>query len=67
MCGDFELYATEITRVRGSHTTQIVSSLLAFRRFELQTASATEITIEINRHEYTDEYIALTKDFYMKM
>jgi tRNA1Val (adenine37-N6)-methyltransferase len=28
---------------------------------------ANELVIEINRHEYTDEYINLTKDFYLKM
>ncbi len=67
ICADFELFPTEITRVRGSHTTPIVRSLLAFRRFELQTETITEITIEINRHEYTDEYIELTKEFYIKM
>ena len=26
-----------------------------------------ELTIELGRHVYTDEYIALTKDFYLKM
>lgn len=67
ICANFELFPTNITRVRGTHTTPIVRTLLAFRRFELHTTVATEITIEINRHEYTDEYIALTKDFYLKM
>ena len=26
-----------------------------------------QLTIEIARHQYTDEYISLTKDFYLKM
>jgi tRNA1Val (adenine37-N6)-methyltransferase len=26
-----------------------------------------ELTIELERHVYTEEYIALTKDFYLKM
>ena len=67
ICAEFELFPTQILRVRGSHTTPIVRTLLAFKRFELQTEAIAEITIEINRHEYTDEYIELTKDFYLKM
>jgi len=67
ICSDFELFPTQITRIRGTHTTPIVRSLLAFRRFELQTTYANEIIIEINRHEYTNEYIELTKNFYLKM
>ena len=29
--------------------------------------TADELVIEISRHEYTPEYISLTKDFYIKM
>ena len=32
-----------------------------------QLLSTTELTIEKERHIYTDEYISLTKDFYLKM
>ena len=62
-----ELYPVQVTRVRGSHSTPIVRSLLALQRYEIPVVTATTITIEINRHEYTDEYIGLTKDFYLKM
>ena len=64
---EYELFPIKITRVKGTHKTQIVRSLLAFRRYELSVLSADELVIEINRHEYTDDYIALTKDFYLKM
>ena len=67
ICAQFELFPIDIMHVRGSHNTPIVRSLLAFKRFELQTENITEIAIEINRHEYTDAYIELTKDFYLKM
>lgn len=67
LCAEVELFPIKITRVKGSHTTTIVRSLLAFKRFELPVLEADEIVIEINRHEYTNEYIALTKDFYLKM
>ncbi len=38
-----------------------------FVRYELSTLTADELVIEINRHEYTDDYINLTRDFYLKM
>ncbi len=64
---DFELYPIKITHVRGTFTTPIIRSLLAFKRFEMPVLIANEIVIEISRHEYTNEYIELTKDFYLKM
>ena len=67
LCAQAELFPFKITRVKGSHNTPIVRSLLAFKRFELPVLSADELVIEINRNEYTNEYIALTKDFYLKM
>lgn len=67
MCAEFEFYPIKITRVRGTFTTPIVRSLLAFKRFEMSVLEADELVIESNRHEYTNEYIELTKDFYLKM
>ena len=67
LCAQAEFFPIKITRVKGSHNTPIVRSLLAFKRFELPVLSADELVVEINRHEYTNEYIALTKDFYLKM
>ncbi len=64
---EFELYPIKITRVRGTFTTPIIRSLLAFKRFEMPVLIADEIVIEISRHNYTDDYIDLTKDFYLKM
>ena len=67
LCAELELFPIKMTRVKGSHTTPIVRSLLAFKRFELTTLTANELVVEINRHEYTDDYINLTQDFYLKM
>ena len=67
LCAEVELFPIKVTRVKGSQTTPIVRSLLAFKRYELPVLEADELVIEINRHEYTDEYINLTKDFYLKM
>lgn len=41
-------------------------SLLEFRKDKC-VCQSTELIIELDRHVYTDEYIALTKDFYLKM
>ena len=67
LCAEVELFPVKATRVKGSPKTPIVRSLLAFKRCELSVLEADELIIEINRHEYTDEYIELTKDFYLKM
>jgi tRNA1Val (adenine37-N6)-methyltransferase len=67
LCAEVELFPVKVTRVKGSHTTPIVRSLLAFKRYELSVLEADELVIEINRHKYTDDYINLTKDFYLKM
>jgi tRNA1Val (adenine37-N6)-methyltransferase len=67
LCAEVELFPVKVTRIKGSHTTPIVRSLLAFKRYELSVLTADELVIEISRHEYTDDYINLTKDFYLKM
>jgi tRNA1Val (adenine37-N6)-methyltransferase len=66
MCAEVELYPVKVTRVKGTPITEIKRSLLAFKRNECNL-SAGELIVEINRHEYTDDYINLTKDFYFKM
>lgn len=67
LCAEVELFPIKITRVKGTHKTPIVRSLLAFKRFELPALTADELVIEISRHKYTDAYVELTKDFYLKM
>jgi tRNA1Val (adenine37-N6)-methyltransferase len=64
---DYELYPLKITRVKGTPTTEIKRSLLAFSRNESVNFPVDELIIETARHIYTSEYIELTKDFYLKM
>ena len=63
---DFQLHPFKITRVKGTPTTEIKRSLLAFSKTQKQTL-IDELIIETARHQYTEEYIDLTKDFYLKM
>ena len=64
---EFELFPIKLTRVKGKPTSEIKRSLLAFQRFESNEIEIDELTIETERHIYTEEYIALTRDFYLKM
>lgn len=66
MCQELDLFPLKITRVKGTPTSEIKRSLLAFCRME-QTPLIDELVIEISRHNYTSEYIELTKEFYLKM
>ena len=67
LANEFELYPTHITRVKGTLTAEIKRSLLALSRNKIDTPLIDELIIEIGRHEYTPEYIALTQEFYLKM
>ena len=62
----WDLFPFKITRVKGTPNTEVKRSLLAFSRIRKKT-EIDELIIETARHQYTDEYIALTKDFYLKM
>ena len=63
----YELFPLKITHVKGTPTSQIKRSLLAFSRNKTQNFPIDELVIETERHIYTPDYIALTKDFYLKM
>jgi tRNA1Val (adenine37-N6)-methyltransferase len=64
---EHELYPIKITRVKGTLTTEVKRSLLAFGRNENLDLIIDELVIENARHIYTEEYIELTKEFYLKM
>ncbi|SEQ16871.1 tRNA1Val (adenine37-N6)-methyltransferase [Flavobacterium urocaniciphilum] len=66
LCTERALFPLKMTRVKGTPTSEIKRSLLAFTRIE-QTPLIDELVIETARHQYTREYIALTKEFYLKM
>lgn len=60
------LFPKEITRVKGTATSALKRSLLSFSFQNIQPEED-ELIIEISRHNYTPEYKALVKDFYLKM
>jgi tRNA1Val (adenine37-N6)-methyltransferase len=64
---EFELYPFKITHVKGTPSSKIKRSLLAFSRKKIDPIEVDELVIETSRHEYTPEYIALTKEFYLKL
>ncbi|WP_242117206.1 tRNA1(Val) (adenine(37)-N6)-methyltransferase [Aestuariivivens sediminicola] len=61
-----KLYPNAIVHVKGTKTTKTIRSLIAFS-FRKSKPQPTELIIEIKRHEYSREYIDLTKEFYLKM
>jgi tRNA1Val (adenine37-N6)-methyltransferase len=60
------LYPSKILRIRGQKSSPIKRSLICFT-FKNQTVETQDLIIEIARHQYTKEYTALTKDFYLKL
>ncbi|MDH3323327.1 MAG: methyltransferase [Flavobacteriaceae bacterium] len=66
LASNFNLFPRRICHVKGHPNSEIKRSLLEFslRKKDIITE---QLTIETNRHQYTPEYINLTKDFYLKM
>lgn len=62
----YNLFANRITRVRGNKQTEIKRSLLQLSKIETPVET-NELAIEVTRHKYTNAYISLVKDFYLKM
>ncbi|SHJ61262.1 tRNA1(Val) (adenine(37)-N6)-methyltransferase [Aquimarina spongiae] len=60
------LFVQKNTRVKGAPGTKIKRSLLVFTR-DRKEGEVEELVIEKSRHVYTDQYIDLVKDFYLKM
>ncbi|UMB60304.1 methyltransferase [Lutibacter sp. A80] len=66
IAAEFKLFPNRITQVKGTETSKIKRSLLQFS-FEEKAIEKNELIIEIERHKYTDDYIKLVQDFYLKM
>lgn len=60
------LHLQKRTEVRGNPTSPVKRSLLQFG-FDSKPVVSNSLTIEKSRHDYTEEYKTLTKDFYLKM
>ncbi|MFT4832867.1 MAG: tRNA1Val (adenine37-N6)-methyltransferase [Psychroserpens sp.] len=66
MASSFNLFPNRVTRVKGNPSAEIKRSLLEFS-FSKNSMDSNELIIEVQRHQYTQEYIKLTKEFYLKM
>jgi tRNA1Val (adenine37-N6)-methyltransferase len=66
LASEFNLFPNKILNVKGSPTSEIKRSLIEFSFRESETKTK-EIIIETSRHQYTKDYINLTKGFYLKM
>jgi len=66
LASEVGLFPKRICRVRGTATSEVKRSLLEFT-FKKTEVIFEELTIEISRHVYTDDYKNLVKDFYLKM
>ncbi len=60
------LFLNSICRVKGTANSEIKRSLLCFS-FDKKETQEEVLIIEKDRHQYTEAYINLTKDFYLKM
>lgn len=60
------LYPNNILHVKGTPDSEIKRSLIDFT-FKKSTINTSELIIETSRHNYTEAYKNLTKDFYLKM
>ncbi|MGK0412909.1 MAG: tRNA1Val (adenine37-N6)-methyltransferase [Polaribacter sp.] len=61
-----KLLLNRVCRVQGHKTSEVKRSLMAFS-FHQSEIEEEHLIIEIERHQYTEQYINLTKDFYLKM
>lgn len=66
LAASFGLFPSRILRVRGNSSAALKRSLLEFD-FKGGKVLENELTIEVERHAYTKEYIALTETFYLNM
>lgn len=60
------LFPNRILHIKGNPNTDIKRSLIEFS-FQKKKPMVSELIIETQRHQYTDDYVNLTKDFYLKM
>lgn len=66
LASEIGLFSNKILRIKGSPTSDFKRSLLEFSFSEIEIKTE-ELIIETSRHQYTQDYINLTKDFYLKM
>ncbi|WP_343328878.1 tRNA1(Val) (adenine(37)-N6)-methyltransferase [Polaribacter staleyi] len=60
------LFLHRVCRVKGNETSEIKRCLMEFS-FDVTEVQEESLIIELKRHQYTEAYMNLTKDFYLKM
>jgi tRNA1Val (adenine37-N6)-methyltransferase len=66
IAANFGLFPMRVTQVRGNAQTELKRSLISFSRTP-QPVVQELLTIEKGRHDYTEAYIHLTREFYLNM
>ena len=66
LAAKYRLFLNRVCSVRGTESSEIKRSMLEFSFYQKEVEETT-LVIEKARHKYTQEYINLTKDFYLKM
>ncbi len=61
------LHPRRICEVRGTPNSEVKRILMEFGREKYRSPVSEQLTIENGRHNYTQSYIQLVKDFYLKM
>lgn len=72
LASESKWFLHRVCRVKGTPTSEVKRSLLEFypersRRVEQKELIEEELVIETSRHNYTENYVELTRDFYLKM
>ena len=60
------LYVNRVCYIKGNETSEVKRVMLEFSFIKSEVIEE-QLTIEKSRHKYTDKYIQLCKDFYLKM
>ncbi len=66
MASQYSLFPIRICRVKGHEQANVKRSLIDFSKND-KDIKMEQLTIEHSRHEYTEEYINLVRDFYLNM
>ena len=61
------LFLHRICLVKGQASSPYKRCLMEFKKHKPKQLQEEELIIELSRHNYTQQYIDLTKDFYLKM
>lgn len=66
LASNVNLFPNKILHIKGTPDSNVKRSLIEFS-FQKSNTAISELIIETTRHNYTEHYINLTKDFYSKM